>query len=234
MPARILIVEDNVEVATALRRCLEAEGYICEGVSDGEEALAAARHDPPDLILLDRGLPRVPGDEVARQLRADPRCRATPVIMVTGKDDEADELVGFAVGADDYISKPFSLRVLVARVSAQLRRSARVEHPATSVPTAIVKLDKRYERAFVDRTPVALTGTEYKLLSTLIASGAVVLGAAQLATMVFGHAREPALAHLDAEIANLQRKLGPGGACIQRLPDGRYAFCHPGEERPLA
>ena len=234
MPARILIVEDNTLVATALRRCLEAEGYVCEGVEDGEEALAVARRNPPDLILLDRGLPRLPGDEVARRLRADPRCSTTPVIMVTGKDDEADELVGFAVGADDYISKPFSPRVLVARVAAQLRRRERDEHSPVSVPTAVVKLDKHQPRAFVDRVPVPLTALEYKLLSTFIASGTVVLGASQLATMVFGQTDEATLTNLDAGIANLQRKLGPGGRCIQRLEDGRYAFCHPGDERPPA
>jgi len=223
----ILIVEDNPEVANALVQHLEREGYICERATDGDEALAAVRRHPPDLVLLDRGLPGVPGDEVARQLRADPRCSSTPVIMVTGKAEESDELVGFAVGADDYISKPFSPKLLLARVEAQLRKKDRAESTHPSVPSASVKLDRSQPRAFVDRTPVPLTADEYKILATMIAAGSTVLEEHRLAAMVYPPGQANPTKRLAADIEELRHKLGTGGGCIQLVGPGMYAFCHP-------
>ncbi len=223
----ILIVEDNPEVANALVHHLEREGYICERATDGDEALASVRRHPPDLVLLDRGLPGVPGDEVARQLRADPRCATTPVIMVTGKAEEADQLVGFAVGADDYISKPFSPKLLLARVEAQLRKKERAEAAHPSVPAAVIKLDRSQPRAFVDRTPILLSTDEYKILATLIAAGSTVLEEHRLAAMVYAPGQANPTERLASDIEGLRDKLGPGGGCIQCVRPGMYAFCHP-------
>ena len=125
MPAasNVLIVEDDSEVAHGFcGKRLELEGYFCGVATDGEEALTEVQQQSPDLILLDRMLPGIDGDEVIRRLKSDPRTQSIPIIMLTGRSDESDELVGLALGADDYVSKPFSFKRLMARIAAHLRR----------------------------------------------------------------------------------------------------------------
>lgn len=123
MPTRnmVLVVEDESALAELLRFNREKEGYSCRRVADGEAALDEVRRRPPDLIILDRMLPRKSGDAVASQLKRDPRSANIPIIMLTAKVEETDELVGFALGADDYVMKPFSRKRLPARVAAVLR-----------------------------------------------------------------------------------------------------------------
>ena len=119
----ILVVEDEADLAKTLRFNLEREGYTCRCVADGRDAVADARRDPPDLLLLDRMLPGISGDEVLQQLKREPLTAAIPTIMLTAKSEETDALVGFALGADDYVTKPFSIKVLLARISALFRRT---------------------------------------------------------------------------------------------------------------
>ncbi len=122
----VLVVEDEADLAELLRYNLEREGYRCRCEADGASALAAVRRDRPDLLILDRMLPGVSGDEVLTRLRRDPSTADLPVLMLTAKGEESDELVGFAIGADDYVTKPFSMKVLLARVEAMWRRVATV------------------------------------------------------------------------------------------------------------
>lgn len=238
MPAgmRILIVDDDADVSEMLRNHLEREGYVCQHVNDGHDAMTAVRRDAPDLILLDRVLPGLTGDEVAQRLKADPRTRAIPIIMLTGKDEESDTLVGFALGADDYVNKPFSVKVLLARITAQLRRRAALEqeHEALAPPPRSVILDRGQARVFVDRTPIPLTAAEYRILATLMAAGGHVLHWQQLAAVVYGKESPPDEHTLEGHVGGLRRKMGPAAACIQMVADGEYAFCPPGGEQAPA
>ena len=119
----ILVVEDEGDLRELIGFNLEREGYLCRQAADGDEALAEIANRIPDLVILDRMLPNTSGDEVLAQLRRDQRTATIPVVMLTAKAEESDELVGFAMGADDYVTKPFSMKALIARVGALLRRA---------------------------------------------------------------------------------------------------------------
>lgn len=236
MPARrfILVVEDDADVAHVIVRHLEADGYWCERVGNGEAALQEVRMHTPDLILLDRVLPGISGDEVIRQLRSDPRTQNIPVIMLTAKAGESDELVGLALGADDYVSKPFSGKLLLARIEANLRRRERAEELEEEPLPRMIELDRNQPRVLVDGMPVSLTSTEYKILATLMSAQGQVFRQEQLATLVFGKERKPPEGALDGPIGMLRRKMGPAGGCIQAVPNAGYAFFAPLHGRPHA
>lgn len=227
MSAHILIVEDQSEVAGVLQKCLEREGFRCEHAADGEEALARVGRHQPDLVLLDRVLPRLSGDDVVRRLKADPRTRTIPVIMLTAKSDETDEVVGFALGADDYLPKPFSPRVLLARVQARLRSREMLDSLHAAAPVSSVLLDRERPRVFIDKTAVALTPTEYRILATLMAARGHVLRSELLVTLVFGSNSPDEQERLAGQVSGLQRKMGPAAACIQVVASNEYAFCAP-------
>ena len=231
----ILIVEDDDEVAAMLQAHLEQEGYYCERAASGERALAAVRDHTPHLILLDRGLPGMKGDEVLRRLKSDPRTRSMPVIMLTGKAEESDELVGLALGADDYVSKPFSPKILLARIAAHLRRQESLDQRDEVLAAKSVTLDRRQPQVFVDKTPVPLTATEYKILASLIAACGHVLDRQQLVSVIYGKSPPPSdECNIDGHVEGLRRKMGPAAGYIQIIPDGGYAFCVPAGERPPA
>lgn len=229
----ILIVEDDAEVAATLREQLALEGFYCENAADGPSALSSLKLFVPDLILLDRVLPGMAGDDVLRKLRSDPRTRDIPVIMLTGKADEADQLVGLALGADDYILKPFSPKVLVARISTQLRRIEQQEENHSTPTARSITLDRRQAQVIVDRTTVPLTTMEYKLLAALIAARGHILGHEQLGTMLWGQSAPPANV-LDGQVEGLRRKMGSAGGYIQAVPDHGYAFWEPYGRQPPA
>ncbi len=226
----ILIVEDDPAVANILQKQLQHEGYFCECVNNGDKALTSVRRHAPDLVLLDRVLPGLTGDEVVRRLKSDPRTQSIPVIMLTGKCDESDELVGLALGADDYVSKPFSFKVLLARIVAQLRRQANIEHRDEVADVKSVALDRRSPQVYVNKMPVLLSPTEYKILATLIAAQGRVLGRDQLVTIVYGDKVQPGTFNIDGEVEGLRRKMGPASICIHAVSDYGYAFCPPPQE----
>jgi len=230
----ILIVEDDPDVAATVRLRLEREGYLCEVASNGDDALASVRRHAPDLVLLDRILPGLSGDEVLRRLKNDPRTSSIPVIMLTGKGEESDELVGLALGADDYISKPFSGRRLIARIQTQLRRKERLASAAGGAPPKSITLDRRQTRLLVDKTPVQLTVTEYKILATLIAAQGHVLSVEKLIAMVHGDKAPEDEYQMEHQIEGLLVKMGPAATCIQAIHDQGYAFCPPRSQRPQA
>lgn len=236
MPAgkTILIVDDNLEVAQTLRERLQREGYVCEHVGDGEAALGAVRRHPPDLILLDRMLPRMTGDEVAQKLKTDPRSQDIPIIMLTGKADESDELVGFALGADDYVAKPFSPKLLLARIAAQLRKKAVAEQEQEQLPALCVELDRSQPRVLVDKNAIPLTATEYRILASLMAAGGTILHGHQLTTMVYGEDANREELRLAGHVKRLRQKMGPAAACIQIIGEDDYAFCSPRGPPPSA
>jgi DNA-binding response OmpR family regulator len=196
---RILVVDDEAPLVELVRGYLAREGWTVLTAADGPSAIEAVRSDRPDVVVLDLMLPGLDGIEVCRQVRT---FSDAYVLMLTAKSEEVDKLVGLAVGADDYLTKPFSPRELVARIRAMLRRTRIPSAPASGLD---VDIGRRIAR--VDRQPVELTRTEFDILAALAREPGVVLDRATLLASVWG----PGYAddHLiDVHIANLRRKLG--------------------------
>jgi DNA-binding response OmpR family regulator len=175
-------------------------------VTSGEEALDAAASSPPDAVILDIGLPGMDGLEVCRRLRAAPP--GPPVLFVTARDDEVDRIVGLELGADDYITKPFSPREVVARVRTVLRRSRLTEAPATELTAGQVVLDPAARTVTAAGEPVSLTATEFDLLEHLMRHRRQVLRREQLLAEVWGYAAEVTTRTVDVHVAQLRAKLG--------------------------
>jgi DNA-binding response OmpR family regulator len=205
---RVLVVEDERTIAESLAARLRAEGFAVEIAGDGPSAGAAPRRHPPDVIVLDVMLPGFDGLEVCRRIQAE---RPVPILMLTARDDETDLLVGLAVGADDYMSKPFSMRELAARVHALLRRAAKSAPAPEAPPTLrfgdleINQAERRVLRAGVE---ARLTPTEFDLLTHLAAHPRTVLPRERLLTDVWGWADASGTRTVDSHIKGLRRKLG--------------------------
>lgn len=220
----ILIVEDESDLCDLLRHNLEREGYLVRRAQDGETAAAEAARHPPDLVLLDRMLPRTPGDEVLKQLRRDPRTVHVPVVMLTAKAEEADQLVGFALGADDYVTKPFSMKVLLARVAAVLRRDDAASHERDVLSIGPVTLDRARHEATVDGRPTSLTATEFRVLAALMSARGRVLDREHLIDSVLGSEQPVTNRTIDVHVAALRKKLGAAADCIRTIRGVGYAF----------
>jgi DNA-binding response OmpR family regulator len=204
---RVLIVEDNHDLAFGLRNNLEIEGYAVDVAPDGPSGLASARQTHPDLIVLDLMLPGMDGYRVLRQLRADGL--TMPVLILTARGEEADKVLGFRLGADDYVTKPFGVLELLARVEALLRRS----RPAAPGPAASVDRFGDVEVDASTRTvtragqPVPLTPMEFDLLVALLQRGGAVASRLELLTEVWGHSSAVMTRTVDTHIGELRRKL---------------------------
>jgi len=202
----ILVVDDEAKIATLARDYLEHAGFAVLTVGDGEAALAAVRRRRPDLVVLDLGLPGLDGLDVTRRLR---RESSIPIVMLTARDDELDKLLGLELGADDYLTKPFSPRELVARVRAVLRRADQPPDAAETIQVGDVVLDLPRMRAEVAGTVVELTPTEFQLLATLAARPGRIFTRAQLLDALHGVAFETYERAIDSHVKNLRRKLEP-------------------------
>lgn len=202
---RVLIVEDEAKIVELLRLYLEKDGYQVLAASDGPQALGLAEKGKPDLVLLDLNLPGMDGLEVCRRLRAKGQ---VPIIMLTARGEEVDRIVGLELGADDYVTKPFSPREVVARVRAVLRRP-------TPVPAqerrhfGPLEMDLARHEVIVGGRPVALTATEFRLLETMSAEPGRVFTRAQLLDRVWGEVFEGYERTIDSHIKNLRRKIEP-------------------------
>jgi DNA-binding response OmpR family regulator len=204
---RVLIVEDDMQIARNLRDYLEVAGFEVTAVGDGSVALASARGDRPDQVVLDLGLPGVDGLDVARELR---RSSSVPIVMLTARGEESDRVVGLELGADDYLVKPFSPKELVARVRAVLRRTSGSVGGAEMVRAADVEIDVPKMRAHVGGRPVDLTPTEFQLLVTLAREPGRVFTRGQLLDALRGVTLESYERAIDAHVKNLRRKIEPG------------------------
>ena len=202
----VLVVDDEPKIATLARDYLEHAGFAVLTAADGPTALATIRQRHPDLVVLDLGLPGLDGLDVTRELRRD---SAIPIVMLTARDDELDKLVGLELGADDYLTKPFSPRELVARVRAVLRRADRPVEAAETIRAEDVVLDLPRMRAEVAGTAIELTPTEFQLLATLAARPGRIFTRAQLLDALHGVAFETYERAIDSHIKNLRRKLEP-------------------------
>jgi len=228
----ILVVEDEADLRDLLSYNLQKEGYLCRCVPDGASALSEVRRQAPDLVILDRMLPKRSGDEVALALQRDPLTAGVPIIMLTAKVEEADQLVGFAIGAADYITKPFSMKLLLARVAAAFRRG----QPAAAMPAQMaggpIRLDAdRYEVTVHDAV-VPLTTTEFRILKTLMSANGRVLDRGKLIDLVLGSAVAVTDRTIDVHIAALRKKLGDAAGWIQTVRGVGYTFREPHDRPP--
>ena len=210
MPKRILVVEDDATIRETLAFNLKKEGYVVTSAVDGVEALAQARNTHPDLILLDLMLPELSGLELTRVLRQE---GDVPIIMVTAKESEVDKVVGLQMGADDYITKPFSLPELFARMTAVLRRSEQREGRAEGDEDRIgrLRIDRAGRRAFVDDAELRLTPKEWELLSFLARRPGRVFTREILLEQVWGYNYLGDRKTVDVHVRWLREKLGRFG-----------------------
>jgi two-component system phosphate regulon response regulator PhoB len=224
----ILVVEDEEDIRNLVIRQLEREGWAVRGVATGPEALEAARKSPPSLVVLDLMLPGLSGTEVCRALRADAETRDVPIIILSARGEEIDRVVGFEVGADDYVTKPFSPRELVLRVRAVLRRRAGpAEAPpgaGTALEVGVLRVDEAAHRVFVSGEEIALTATEFKLLLTLMRRSGRVQSRAQLLTDVWDLPADMYTRTVDTHMKRLREKLGAAAAHIETVRGVGYRF----------
>ncbi|WP_214408530.1 response regulator transcription factor [Sphaerisporangium fuscum] len=222
---RVLVVEDDDTIATALRNRLVAEGFEVRVAGDGEEALAAYARAEPDLVVLDRLLPGVDGIEVCRRMQA---ARPVPVLMLTALGEETDLLVGLGVGADDYLTKPFSMRELVARIHALLRRverAAQLAHEDTVIRVGEVEINTAERRVFVRGVESQLTRTEFDLLRRMAERPGHVFERERLLSDIWGFSEAAATRTVDSHVRALRRKLGSG--VVRTVHGVGYAMVKP-------
>ncbi len=203
---KILIVDDEPKIVQLTRDYLERAGFSIQTASDGKSALAAARAEKPDLVILDLGLPSMDGLDVTRVLRKE---SSVPIIMLTARTEETDKLVGLELGADDYITKPFSPKEVVARVRAVLRRFESARVGAETIRAGDITLDIPRLRVTVADRAVELTPTEFQLLATLAREPGRVFTRGQLLDAVRGVAIESYERAIDAHVKNIRRKIEP-------------------------
>jgi DNA-binding response OmpR family regulator len=203
--ARILVIEDNEDLAFGLRNNLEIEGYSVELASDGAAGLVRARESQPDLIVLDLMLPSLDGYRVLRQLREDGN--AVPVVILTARTEEADKVRGFRLGADDYVTKPFGVMELIARVEAVMRRSSPGLQPRRAVHFGDVAVDVATRTVHKSDMPILLTPMEFNLLVALAKRKGAVVSRLDLLKEVWGHASTVLTRTVDTHVAELRRKL---------------------------
>ena len=229
---RILVVEDEPDLALNLEYNLQKEGWRPEVAGTGGEALASALATPPALVILDLMLPDIAGTEVCRRLRANPDTESVPVLMLTAKADEIDRVVGFELGADDYVTKPFSVRELMLRVRALLRRasaagSTEPDAPAEPGETLLfgdLRVDVDGHRVWVADEERTLTALEFRLLTTLLGRKGRVQTRDSLLSEVWGYTAEVTTRTVDTHVKRLRSKIAPLGEYIETVRGVGYRF----------
>jgi len=213
----ILVVDDEEDIRELVELNLGREGYQLLACDTGERALELVRSKKPDLIVLDLMLPGVDGLEVCRRLKADPNTGHIPVVMLTAKGEEADIVAGLELGADDYVTKPFSGKVLVARVRRLLRRRVDESEEKSVVRVEGVEIDPARREVLVDGKPVTLTQTEFNILHTLARRPGVVFTRYQIVDRIHGDDYLVTDRAVDVQIVALRRKLGRYGKLIETV-----------------
>jgi two-component system phosphate regulon response regulator PhoB len=221
--SKILVVEDEASLAEVLTYNLQREGYEVLVAREGREGLRKAQMLLPDLIILDLMLPGLGGLEICKELRASPRTAALPILMLTAKAEETDQVIGFAVGADDYVTKPFSVKVLLQRIKVLLRRSTSPEPAGELLEMAGIRIDKRAHQVSVDDDPVSLTPTEFRLLETMLKQPGRAFTRPDLMESAVGDAIVLERT-IDVHIKSLRKKLGEVGQFIETVRGVGYRF----------
>jgi two-component system, OmpR family, alkaline phosphatase synthesis response regulator PhoP len=226
--SHILIVEDDRDIAELLQRYLTRAGHVTDALGDGSEALVFVRARVPDLVILDLMLPGVDGLEVCRTLRREPGTRALPIIMLTARTEESDRIVGLELGADDYVTKPFSPSELVARVGALLRRAKRwAESGSTALSYGPIELDRERHLVTDRKHPVRLTAKEFLLLEYLMQHRGRVLSRDLLLTDVWGYRYTGGTRTVDVHVRRLREKLPVLGDGIETVKQFGYRLADP-------
>lgn len=226
-PSRILVVEDEADIAQLIKHTLERGGDTSvDVVASGDAAIKAVGDAPPDLVILDLNLPVLDGTEVCRLLRARPATQGLPIIMLTARTGEADRVAGLDLGADDYVTKPFSLRELAARVRAVLRRrSGGTRNGAMSIYRgAHLIADFDAVSVTVDGVPIRLTRREFELLRCLVENRNRVLSRDRLLVRVWGYEQYIETRSVDVHVGRLRSKLGTAGDQIETVVGLGYRF----------
>lgn len=222
---KILVVEDEEDILELINYNLTREGYRVKGVTSGENALAALRKETFDLVILDLMLPGVDGKDVCKTIKQDPEFCNTPVIMVTARGEESDVVIGLELGADDYITKPFSNKILVARVKAVLRRSGAQEPDKdVNIEFGNLSIQPGHHEVRIKDKPVSLTLTEYRILLFLAKRPGWVFSRYEIIDAVQGEDRIVTDRTVDVQIVGLRKKLGPEGKRIETVRGVGYKF----------
>jgi len=221
---RVLIVEDEPDLVRLLEFNLQQAGFETRSVGRATEAVKTAVAFAPDVVLLDLMLPDGSGTDVCRALKTGAATRAIPVIMVTARGEEIDRVVGFELGADDYVTKPFSVRELILRIRAVLRRSDVEGAPEDVITFGRLRVDRTAHRVFVDSAEVVLTALEFRLLSTLIERRNRVQSRDALLADVWGLQMHVETRTVDTHIKRLREKLGAAGEYIHTVRGVGYRF----------
>jgi two-component system alkaline phosphatase synthesis response regulator PhoP len=222
---QILVVDDEENLLELIGYNLTKEGYRVTCASTGEEAMQKARSELPGLIVLDLLLPTVDGLEVCKFLKNDPKTQHIPIIMLTAKGEEVDIVTGLEVGADDYVTKPFSPRVLLARIKAVLRRKSKEPtDEAATIKIHELVIDPVRHEVLVESKPVSLTFTEFRLLHVLAQRRGRAFTRIQIVDAVMGEDYPVTDRSVDVHVASLRKKLGPMGAYIETVRGVGYRF----------
>jgi phosphate regulon transcriptional regulator PhoB len=220
----ILVIDDEKDLIELVVYNLEKEGFSVKGVLDGETGLETAARDQPDIILVDLMLPGIDGLEVFRQLRAQSRTARIPVIMLTAKSTESDRVVGLELGADDYVTKPFSTRELAARVKAVLRRTTRQATQSEIIHYGELIIDLTRREVNCDGIPISLTATEFRLLEFMAHHPGRVFSRAELIDGVLGHEISVMDRTIDVHVTGLRKKLGKCAGWVETVRGFGYRF----------
>jgi len=230
MTTHVLIVEDEHDLQRVLAYNFRQAGFDVVSATNGETALRAVKEERFDLVILDLMLPDMAGTEVCRRLKQNPQTSAVPVLMVTAKGEEVDRVVGFELGADDYVVKPFSVRELILRVRAILRRSEGASTPAERFDFGLLRVDRAAHRAWVADHEVSLTALEFRLLMTLHDRRGRVLSRDILLDEVWGTQADITSRNVDTHVKRVREKLGAAGEYIETVRGVGYRFrSHPAE-----
>ena len=224
MTARVLVVDDEPDLLELVRINLAQSGYTVETAASGSDALAALRRAPPDVMILDLMLPDLSGTELCARVRADQRLAALPIIMLTAKSEEIDRVVGLELGADDYVTKPFSPRELALRVRAVLRRRAPTGEEARVLEHGALRVDPDSHRASVDGREITLTAKEFQLLVALMGRPGRVMTRERLLDEVWGSDITVTSRTIDTHLKRLREKLGRAGDLIETVRGVGYRF----------
>ena len=224
MSERILLIEDEQDLADIVAYNMQKEGFTVSHSSTGLDALAALQNESFDIVLLDLMLPDMSGVDICKKIRANERTSTLPIIMVTAKGEEIDRVVGFEVGADDYVVKPFSARELILRVKAVLRRRGGFETPSEVLEYAMFRIDTSAHRVFMDGEEIALTALEFKLLRTLIERRGKVQTREKLLEDVWDMDPNVNTRTVDKHVQRLRQKIGVGADLIETIRGIGYRF----------
>jgi two-component system phosphate regulon response regulator PhoB len=222
--ARILVIEDEADIRQVLDYNLKSAGHEVVEASRGVDGLRLLREREPDLVLLDLMLPDMPGTEVCRSIKDNPATRTLPVVMLTARGEEIDRVVGFEIGADDYITKPFSVRELVLRIRAVLRRRELPVTDGPSIEFGNLRLDRAAHRVWVETEEVELTALEFKLLVTLYERRNRVQSRSALLDEVWGIDTKISTRTVDAHVKRLREKMGAARDYIETVRGVGYRF----------